>query len=266
MKLWSVNGLRSIFLVKTAHKDYPRFLLRQTKIERGEWVSATAEIDGQKLLAVRFLDLQEKQFVTNASTSLPGPPRETKHHGNVSRPMCAYTYLQNSAGIDVHNHFRTGSCGLEDVWRTHNPMHRQASGVLGFLFTNSFLAKRYFQKNFTLRHYQFKIDLANELVKFDEGKRRMRRIPHDMQLIASNSTNQHHLPKLLKSNQRYQEKCWYCQHDPLKAPVKPPNKTSYCCDTCGSTFPLCHPTTGRSCFRDHIEFGMPVKRRYTGSK
>ena len=43
-----------------------------------EWTSATASIDGQELLAVRFLDLQEKQFITNASTSLPGPPRATK--------------------------------------------------------------------------------------------------------------------------------------------------------------------------------------------
>ena len=57
VKLWNVNGLYSNMLVKTAHKDYPRVLLREKKIERGEWVSAVGTIDDTPLMATKFLDL-----------------------------------------------------------------------------------------------------------------------------------------------------------------------------------------------------------------
>lgn len=82
-------------------------------------------------------------------------------------------------------------------------MHRQLAGVLGFLFTNAFLTKRYFQKSFALRHYNFKLDLATQMAKFDESKRRIRQINNDAMLIPTKETV--HLPKLLKENQWYQE-------------------------------------------------------------
>ena len=45
-------------------------------------------------------------------------------------------------------------------------------------------------------------------------------------------------------------------------PANPKVKTSYCCDVCGPSRPLCHPDTGRYCFRAHIELGMPPKRKW----
>ena len=186
--------MRSNFLVTTGHKKYPRFLLRETDIACGEWCSATAEIEGQELLVVRFLDLKEKQFITNVSTSITGPPRVTKYHGNVTRPMVAYEYLDTSSAIDIHNHFRTGSCGLEDAWLTKNPMHRQAAGIFGKA-EESLLTKRFFQKS-DIRHSDFKIALAN----FSESTRRMRGIPEGPSPSSSESI---HLPRLLKDNQRY---------------------------------------------------------------
>ena len=145
VQLYNMNDLYSIMLVKTAHKKYPRFLLREETLEHGQWASATAEIEGVKLMATRFVDLKEKMFIATCSTYLAGPPRETKHHGLVPRPMNAFTYLEGSPSIDIHNHFRTGSSGLEDVWKTKNPVHRQIAGVLCFLLTNAYLAKLYFQ-------------------------------------------------------------------------------------------------------------------------
>ena len=131
-------------MVKTAHKRYPRILLRETKIVRGEWISKAAEIDGVDVMATRFLDLQEKLYISSCSTALSGPPRVTKYHGDVPRPMVAFDYLSSSASIDVHNHFRTGSTGLEDAWQTKNANMRQVAGVVGFLFTNAFLAYKHF--------------------------------------------------------------------------------------------------------------------------
>ena len=85
VKLWNVNGLHSIFIVKTAHKNYPQELLQDVPLSCGGWTSAIATIEGHNMLAVRFINLQEKMFISDVSTTLEGPPRITKHHGNKPR-------------------------------------------------------------------------------------------------------------------------------------------------------------------------------------
>ena len=51
------------------------------------------------------------------------------------------------------------------VWRTVSPHTRQFVGVLGFVFTNSYLAMKYFQKkDADLKHVDFKMELTNQLV------------------------------------------------------------------------------------------------------
>ena len=256
VQLYNVNGLYSNMLVKTAHKQYPRYMLRENIIKRGEWLTATANISGVNVMAVRFLDLQEKQFISSCSTSLPGPPCKTKHHGNITRPQVAFQYLETSPSIDQHNQFRTSSCGLEDVWMTKNPIHRQIAGVLGFLFTNAYLTKKHFQKT-SIKHYEFKLELANKMVKFKEETKRMRRVKIDVPVLPKSDVI--HVPQLLKV-ERYQKYCYYCQHDSMKPPVI--IKTSYYCSGCGITKPICHPSTERDCFRLHIIHGMPKKRRF----
>ena len=52
----------------------------------------------------------------------------------------AEQYLQIRAAIDIHNHVRTGSSGLEDAWSTLNYIHWQFAGILG-------LAEAFFTKN-----------------------------------------------------------------------------------------------------------------------
>ena len=46
------NELYSVMLVKTAHKRCPREKLVERKLNMGKWESATATLDGQKLLVV----------------------------------------------------------------------------------------------------------------------------------------------------------------------------------------------------------------------
>ena len=156
-------------LVKTAHKNYPQSTVLASPENRGGWTSANGIMEDVQLLAVKFKDLQMKQFISTCSASTDGPPRATKHCGLISRPQVAYDYLKHAAGIDIHNHVRTGSLGLEDVWRTVSPHTRQFAGVLGFIFTNSYLAMKYFQRKDTdLKHADFKMELANQMVKFEE--------------------------------------------------------------------------------------------------
>ena len=248
VELWDINGLYSNLLVKTAHKKYPRKLLRESDIERGQWVCATAEIDGVKLMATRFLDLQEKLFISSCSASLDGPPRATKYHEDVPRPMlAAYEYLSSSASTDIQHHFRTGSTGLEDARQTKNANMRQVAGVIGFLFTNAYLAHRHFQKS-QIKLSDFKVKLVNALSKFNETAPHTKRFSLEVPIPDIAKV---HVLKLLqkptkdgveqeRKNNRYQKYCFYGQHNPNKAPEE--RKTSWHCEACvgpnGQVYPL----------------------------
>ena len=271
VELWNINGLYSNLLVKAARKKYPRKLLQESDIERGQWVCATAEIDGVKLMATCFLDLQEKLFISSCSTSLDGPPRATKY-GDVPWPMVAYEYLSSSASIDIHNHFHTGSTGLEDAWQTKNSNMRQLAGVIGFLFTNAYLAYRHFWKS-QIKHTDFKVKLANALSKFKETAPHAKRFSLEVPIPDIAKV---HVLKLLqkptkdgveqeRKNNWYQRYCFYCQHNPNKAPEE--QKTSWHCEACvgpnGQVYRLCHTKTERKCFELHIAHGLPLERRYS---
>ena len=93
-----------------------------------------------KLVALETL----KDFLSTCSSSIAGKSRKTKHHGLVPQHV-AEEYFKYSASIDVHNHYRTQSVGLEDIWHTKNPLRWQLPGILGFCFTNGYLAMKYFR-------------------------------------------------------------------------------------------------------------------------
>ena len=210
IQLMLVNGLYSIFLVKTAHKLFPKEILSETNLQRGEWNAASAVIDDVNLLAVKFKDLQSKQFISTCSASSVGNPRETRHHGLVQRPKVASDYLKFAAGIDIHNHVRTGSKGLEDVWLTKDAHQRQFTGIMSFLFSNAFLTmKHFFDKE--LKHLNFKINLANQMTIFKEHN------PLELRTPLQRSTEEsekliHNLRRFRKKGERFQKKCFFCQH------------------------------------------------------
>ena len=65
-------------------------LLAEASLQRGEWQSCTTKmIDGTNLQAVRFVDLQTKDFLLTCSTAIPDLPRKTKHQGLVQHPQVA---------------------------------------------------------------------------------------------------------------------------------------------------------------------------------
>ena len=131
------SGLYSIIIVKTAHKRFPREALDSHDLEIGEWVAYNATFDEVKLQAVSFQDIKKKQFISTCSTILHGNSRKTKHLGEVSCPKVAEFYLNHVPAIDIHNHVRTGSMGLEDAIFTKSPHIRQFTGIFGFLSTNA---------------------------------------------------------------------------------------------------------------------------------
>ena len=75
--------------------------------------------------------------------------------------------MKFASSIDTFNHFRIGALGLDDVVYTHCPHLRQACGVLGFIFTNTFLPYKSFKSGQSdLAHRVFKMILANSLVEY----------------------------------------------------------------------------------------------------
>ena len=136
--------------------------LRSEKPGKGQCVTYTATVNDHQVQACQFRDLKFKDIVSTCSSSIAGKPRKTKHHGLVPHPHVA-EYLKYSASINVHNHYHTGSVALEDIWHTKNPHRRQLAGILGFYFTNGYLAMKYFS-NSSLPHHQFKMAAANALV------------------------------------------------------------------------------------------------------
>ena len=72
----------------------------------------------------------------------------------------------HAASIEIHNHVRTRSLGLENVTLTKHP-HIPFTEILGFLFTNNYLAYKYFKPDQSnLEHVAFKTALANQLLEF----------------------------------------------------------------------------------------------------
>ena len=106
------NGSHSIMLVNPAYKNYSVDMLNESQLARGKCIALQTKTEDVKLQAVKFLDLKEKQFVSACSTTLLGPPRKTKHCGEITCPMVAYEYLQSAGSIDIHNHVQTGSVSL----------------------------------------------------------------------------------------------------------------------------------------------------------
>lgn len=71
--------------------------------------------------------------------------------------------LKLAASVDTHTHVHAGSLGLEDALETKY----QFSGIAGFTFTNSYLALyQFFTKRITMKHCQFKRNLATAVAPF----------------------------------------------------------------------------------------------------
>ena len=246
----SKRGLYSIMLVKTAHKDFPRLYLSEKTLDRGEWVACSTEKDGVKLQACRFRDLQIKDFISTCSTSIPGAPRVTKHHGNVPHPQVAEHYLKYSAAIDVHNHNRSGSVALEDIWHTKNPLRHQFAGILGFCFTNSYLGMKHFCDR-KIQHHFFKMAAAHALTSYKTTSMIETRVLNQSATVSSSHT----LEKLPNSR-----RCYMCQHGYLNR-KKSNISTTFKCGLCA--VPVCKPSKG-DCWEMHLK-GLPKKRRETKS-
>ena len=126
-----------------------------------------------------------------------------------------------------------------------NPIQRQLSSILGFCFTNSYLAMKYFDKTKQL-HHQFKIAAANYLVNFQSASL------HETRNIDNSFEGVLHVPVKIP----YSKDCYYCQHGYDK-PRTTKHITTFKCSSCN--IPLCKQTKNK-CWDLHLANGIPKKR------
>ena len=132
---------------------------------------------------------------------------------------------------------RTGLFGFVDVWLTKTPHTRQFAGVMGFAFTNVYVAYNYFQKEASWNHAIFKKNLANNIISYKTFKNfRLSKLPY--------------------------EKPWfYCRHDHENS-----ERVSIIFECFLWKVPLCKPSLTKDCRNSHLIAGLPQKRRQEKKK
>ena len=250
------RGLHSTVVVKTAHKFYPKLLL-QDKGDLAVGEHHSMLLKDSELLAVQYRDKKEKQLLSSCSTTLPGEPRikiskRTKETTMIPRPRIFSEYCEAAGAIDIYNHFRTGSAGLEDTWKTMKPTMRQFAGLLGFVETNAYLAHKFFS-SVAVEHGVFRKELANALLTNKLDKLNLNILSLRPRLGHLQDT-EHTIEKLPK-----RQKCYSCSN---RGAIRVENKTIWCCSCTGPVKPLCSPNTGRTCFTDHVKTGLFPKKVY----
>lgn len=103
-----------------------------------------------------------------------------------------------AAGIDICNHVRTVSSGLNKVWYAKNHFHWQFAVITGFTFSNTFITAPYFtlnseNKSFNVAHYDnSKMKLSNQLVSFQHANENQQDNYLPINLICVRGTNLFH--------------------------------------------------------------------------
>ena len=110
--------------------------------------------------------------------------------------------------------------------------HRQFSGLIGFLFTNAFIAYKYFggKSGYVMTHTEFKMKLANQMVNFRDFDSIVLRSVATPQVGEPAEATDHVVRYFNTCTYRVtlQQRCWYCRNG-YDQRVVPDTKTSYYC-------------------------------------
>ena len=261
------RGLYCILNVKTAHKFFPKEILKAQELkEVGDFACMEGELpvdsEIKKLIALRYKDhSKEFQFISTTGTTIPGETRKVKRTDGsitqIKRPNVVAKYFEAAGAIDKLNHVRTGSIGLEDVCQSSNWQLKMCLCLIGFVESNAYCAQLHFGVDKELLHSAFRKQLAEELiyntvsgrVSIMRSLRRIRSQDYD--------AKDHVLGEYQKGEQK---KCFYCSHAGEERVI---NKTHWFCRTCN--VPLCN-NPKNDCYGKHIQHGLPKKKYRSQSK
>lgn len=158
------RGLHFIGCVKTASRRFPMAycteFFKDAANLRGQHCTLQSEVPcaggaTAPIFAVSWKDKKMKNFIASRGTTLQGSPHLRLRHRRptegeaghtireqleVARPAVVEKYFQGFSAIDVHDHYRQGSLGMEMYWPTKTWWHRLFSTIFGMICTDSYLA------------------------------------------------------------------------------------------------------------------------------
>ena len=116
--------------------------------------------------------------------------------------------MESAARINIHNHVQIGLLGYEDVWQIKNHIYYQFVGILGFIFTNLYLAMNYFKK-LSAKHVDFKSNLVNQIVGYNPDVQIRNHRNTDKVSVQDQVSNTHDLQKFEKKRSCKQKPCFF---------------------------------------------------------
>lgn len=143
--------------VKLATSGFPRRKLDAVPLNQWQWSCFHAPLEtlDQKrwsFAALRWVGRKNSHYITTLGpAALPravrahaeeGEEKEADDHGLIQRPApsAIQFYYRSANAVDVHNHLRQGSLGMERGLHTHSAGFRMLSTVLGIIITDAFRA------------------------------------------------------------------------------------------------------------------------------
>ena len=170
-KQLSDRGMFFMGMVKTAQKQYPAAYLKAWSNgslpdstgalpDRGSHILFSSQMPGENrpVYAMCWADRRAKCIVATRGSTSDGPPsvrprsKRVKKDGlfetvsyskSVRRPRMIEQFFRHFGAVDVHDHLRQGSVGMEREWLTHTWWHRLFATIMSVCVVDAFLGHRY---------------------------------------------------------------------------------------------------------------------------
>lgn len=252
-----LRGILSIGIVKTAHRGYPRDELeRRCPPQSGGLSAAHARIRAEgnefTLMAAQWRSSSKHKVTFLATTSSHRKADQdytfTKSGRAVEQTVMGQRWYSSFGKVDSFNHAMVGSGdnGWEHALRVQNKRNFPLfTGTLSMIDTNVFNAMKYFfADDFgDISHVELRSMLAYVLINNPRIGEEDAPIP--------DPTYAH---TIAKSGKR--RRCIIC-----KERYNRRSEVKTYCTKCGSARHICPDSENRTCFSDHIRFGLPNPTR-----
>jgi hypothetical protein len=148
-------GLHFMGIIKTAHKQYPKAILKALSHgrPRGSYkLMQTTSTEHPTLYALAWADKKLKLLISTRGTTIETDPSMRKrarlnedgttHEYSIAvpRPSMVKMFFEPFNAVDTNDQYRQGILKLEENWKTYSWTTRAISTVLGVIFVNSHLA------------------------------------------------------------------------------------------------------------------------------
>ena len=254
------RGLDSLGVVKTAHKNYPREDLEARCMnEAGAVASAHVNIldDNVVLHAVQWRSSSHHKLtlLSTASSSAPaGTPYIRPCGKEIPRPDIVELWYDSYGAVDAFNHCKVG--GGKNGWEHHLKVQERPnlplfSGMMSLIDANIYRSMAYFfpqahskTTHVEMRQMLVKALLMNPLTVVLPEKR-----------TFSQSTE--HRPAFFGHDKR--KRCVMCSRKGLERETSLSDMYCTYCGVDAGTF--CRHSSGRKCWEEHINNGIPSRKR-----